>query len=78
MDDEQNNREALLAALSRFTQEVALPDSVAFNFMRWYAGVTRSLAQRAKTADIPPLVGFSGCQGSGKSTLVALMAKVMR
>ena len=46
--------------------------------MRWYAGVTRSLAQRAKTANIPPIVGFSGCQGSGKSTLVALMAKVMR
>jgi D-glycerate 3-kinase len=78
MDDEQNNREALQAALARFTREASLPDSVAFNFMRWYAGVTRSLAQRAKTADIPPLVGFSGCHGSGKSTLVALMAKVMR
>ena len=46
--------------------------------MRWYAGVTRSLAQRAKAANTAPLVGFSGCQGSGKSTLVALMAKVMR
>ena len=78
MDDEQNNREALQAVLARFIQEVSLPDSVAFNFMRWYAGVTQSLAQRAKTAVIPPLVGFSGCQGSGKSTLVALMAKVMR
>lgn len=76
--DEQNNREALQAVLARFIQEVSLPDSVAFNFMRWYAGVTQSLAQRAKTADIPPLVGFSGCQGSGKTTLVALMAKVMR
>ena len=78
MDDEQNNREALQATLARFTREASLPDSVAFNFMRWYAGVTRSLAQRAKTADIPPLVGLSGCQGSGKSTLLALMAKVMR
>ena len=78
MDDEQNNREALQAVLARVVQEVSLPDSVAFNFMRWYAGVTRSLAQRAKIADIAPLVGFSGCQGSGKSTLVALMAKVMR
>jgi len=77
MDDEQNNREALQAALG-FIQEVSLPDRVAFNFMRWYAGVTQCLAQRAKTADIAPTVGFSGCQGSGKSTLVALMAKVMR
>jgi D-glycerate 3-kinase len=78
MDDEQNTRAALQTVLARFLQEASLPDSVAFNFMRWYAGVTRSLAQRAKTAENPPLVGFSGCQGSGKSTLVALMAKVMR
>ena len=78
MDDEQNTRAALQTVLARFLQEASLPDSVALNFMRWYAGVTRSLAQRAKTAEIPPLVGFSGCQGSGKSTLVALMARVMR
>ncbi len=78
MDDEQNTRAALQSVLARTLREASLPESVAFNFMRWYAGVTRSLAQRAKTANIPPIVGFSGCQGSGKSTLVALMAKVMR
>ena len=78
MDDEQNTRAALQAVLARFLQEASLPDSVAFNFMRWYAGVTGSLAQRAKAVNTAPLVGFSGCQGSGKSTLVALMAKVMR
>ena len=77
MDDEQNTRAALQAVLARFIQEASLPDSVAFNFMSWYAGVTGSLAQRAKAANTAPLVGFSGCQGSGKSTLVALMAKVM-
>jgi D-glycerate 3-kinase len=78
MDDEQKTRAALQTVLVRFLDEASLPDSVAFNFMSWYAGVTWSLAQRAKTAETPPLVGFSGCQGSGKSTLVALMAKVMR
>ena len=78
MDDEQDTLAALQAVLARFIQEASLPDSVAFNFMRWYAGVTGSLAQRAKAANTAPLVGFSGCQGSGKSTLVALMAKVMR
>ena len=78
MDDEQNTRAALQSVLARTLREASLPESVAFNFMRWYAGVTRTLAQRAKTANIPPIVGFSGCQGSGKSTLVALMAKVMR
>ncbi len=78
MDDEQNSRAALQAVLARSVQQASLPDSVAFNFMRWYAGVTQSLAQRAKTADTAPIAGFSGCQGSGKSTLVALMAMVMR
>ena len=78
MDDEQNTRAALQAVLARFIREASLPDSVAFHFMRWYAGVTGSLAQRAKAANTAPLVGFSGCQGSGKSTLVALLAKVMR
>ena len=78
MDDEQNTRAALQAVLARFIQEASLPDSVAFNFMRWYAGVTGSLAQRAKAVNTAPLVGFSGCQGSGKSTLVALSAKVIR
>ena len=78
MDDDQKNRAALQAVLARFLQQASLPDSVAFNFMRWYAGVTQSLAQRAKAAHTAPLVGFSGCQGSGKSTLVALIAKVMR
>ena len=78
MDDDQKNRAALQAVLARFLQQASLPDSVAFNFMRWYAGVTQSLAQRAKAAHTAPLVGFSGCQGSGKSTLVALVAKVMR
>jgi D-glycerate 3-kinase len=78
MDDEHNNRPGLQAVLARTLQEASLPDSVATDFMSWYAGVTRSLAQRAKTADDTLLIGFSGCQGSGKSTLVALMAKVMR
>ena len=78
MDDEQKTRAALQAVLARFIHEASLPDSVAFNFMKWYAGVTESLARRAKAANTAPLVGFSGCQGSGKSTLVALMAKVMR
>ena len=78
MDDEQNSRAALQAVLARSLQQASLPDSVAFNFMRWYAGVTLSLAQRAKTADTALIAGFSGCQGSGKSTLVALMAMVMR
>ena len=74
MDDEQNTRAALQAVLARTLREASLPDNVARDFLSWYAGVTRSLVQRAKTAETPPIVGISGCQGSGKSTLVALMA----
>ncbi len=59
MDDEQNTRATLQSVLARFLQEASLPDSVAFTFMRWYAGVTQSLAQHAKTADIAPIVGLA-------------------
>ena len=49
MDDEQNTLAALQAVLARFIQEASLPDSVAFNFMRWYAGVTESRSRHAYT-----------------------------
>ena len=78
MDDDQNVSAALPSVLARTLQEASLPDNVARDFLSWYAGVTRSLVQRAKTAETPPIVGISGCQGSGKSTLVALMARVMQ
>ena len=78
MDDDQNVSAALPSVLARTLQEASLPDNVARDFLSWYAGVTRSLVQRAKTAKTAPIVGISGCQGSGKSTLVALMARVMQ
>ena len=75
MDDEQQIDAAGLAALDRFSNERGLPEQFGTVFLQWYAGVTAALAKRAGTSESPLLVGLSGCQGSGKSTLVDAMAR---
>ena len=77
MDDEQKARTALPAVLTQYMKAEALPESLADDFLKWYAGVTHHLATWANERETPPLVGISGCQGSGKSTLVQLMAHVL-
>ena len=77
MDDEQKARTALPTVLTQYSKAEALPESLADAFLKWYAGVTHHLAIRANEHETPPLVGISGCQGSGKSTLVQLMAHVL-
>lgn len=77
MDDEQKARTALPTVLTQYSKAEALPESLADAFLKWYAGVTHHLAIRANERETPPLVGISGCQGSGKSTLVQLMAHVL-
>jgi len=77
MDDEQKTDVARLATLERFTNERGLPEQFGRVFLRWYAGVTAALAKRVGTSKSALLVGLSGCQGSGKSTLVDAMARVL-
>ena len=77
MDDEQQIDAAGLAALERFTDERGLPEQFGTVFLQWYTGVTAALAKRAGASESPLLVGLSGCQGSGKSTLVDAMARVL-
>ena len=77
MDDEQQIDAAGLAALERFSNERGLPEQFGTVFLQWYAGVTAALAKRAGTSESPLLVGLSGCQGSGKSTLVDAMARIL-
>ena len=76
MDDEQQIDAAGLAALERFSNERGLPEQFGTVFLQWYAGVTAALAKRARASESPLLVGLSGCQGSGKSTLVDAMARI--
>lgn len=77
MDDEQQTDAAAFAALERFTHERGLPEQFGTVFLQWYAGATAALAKRVSASKSPLLVGLSGCQGSGKSTLVDAMARVL-
>ena len=76
MDDEVTFDAARRAALDQFIVEEALPDLFRTVFLEWYAGITAHLAEWASRVETAPLIGFSGCQGSGKSTLVKAMARV--
>lgn len=76
MEDEQIQNELRRASVQQFIEEEALPDSFGDSFIQWYAGITEHLAAMARDLKTAPLVGVSGCQGSGKSTLVKLMAHV--
>ena len=78
MEDEQIQNELRRASVQQFIEEEALPDSFGASFIQWYAGITEHLAAMASDLKTAPLVGVSGCQGSGKSTLVKLMAHVLR
>jgi D-glycerate 3-kinase len=78
MDDDVTFDAAWRAALDQFTVEEELPDPFRAVFLEWYAGITAHLAEWAFSAETVPLIGFSGCQGSGKSTLVKAMAHVLR
>lgn len=77
MDDEQKLDAAARDALARFTAARGLPEQFCRVFLQWYASVTAALARRAGASKSPLLVGLSGCQGSGKSTLVDAMAQVL-
>lgn len=77
MDDEQNLWAARRAALVHFIEARGLPEQFSQVFLHWYAGIVTALAERAMLANAPLLVGLSGCQGSGKSTLVKAIAHVL-
>ena len=78
MDDEQQLADTRRAALLQFTDARGLPEQFGQTFLQWYAGPIAALAERAAVSKTALLVGLSGCQGSGKSTLVDAMAHVLR
>ena len=66
------------APLAHFITARGLPEQFSQGFLQWYAGIVTALAERALVLNTPLLVGLSGCQGSGKSTLVEAIARVLQ
>ena len=76
MLESEKNTVSVNEALLAFASEEQLPRTFAQNFVGWYEGVTRHLASIAASNKQTLLVGVSGCQGSGKSTLGRAMARI--
>ena len=77
MQNEQVNRLRVQEIMEAFQTAGGLSAPFAESYVQWYAGVVQHLAGWARTFARPPIIGVSGCQGSGKSTLVTLMAQMM-
>ena len=54
-----------------------LPESFTKSFMQWQVFVVERLAALANRASLPPLVGLSGCQGCGKSTVARIFGRLL-
>lgn len=69
---------SLQAALQQFAQREKLPASYIDTVEQWFLPLAHEILQRAKRSHVAPLVGVSGCQGSGKTTLAALLVLLLR
>jgi D-glycerate 3-kinase len=73
-----NNSSSLQAALQQFAQREKLPDAYINTVEQWFLPLAHDILQRARNSKQAPLVGVSGCQGSGKTTLAALLVLLLR
>ena len=68
----------LRAALERFAQQEHLPEAYLDTVERWFLPLVDDVMQRVTHSAQAPLVGVSGCQGSGKTTLASLLVLLMK
>lgn len=65
------------AALQRFAQQHRLPATWLHTVEQWFVPLAEDLVRRAAGKHEALLVGVSGCQGSGKTTLAALLVLLL-
>lgn len=64
--------------LVRFCQQHQLPDSYLELADTYFLPLADSLAEKAQTHEKTLLIGINGCQGSGKSTMTALLTDYLQ
>ena len=67
----------LQTALIQFAQEERLPDSYLHTVEKWFLPLADEIRQRVEQSPQSLLVGVSGCQGSGKTTLASLLVLLL-
>lgn len=69
-------REQYRTSLGKFIRERNLPESYANTAQRWFLPLAEEIARAARAGDLKVL-GIVGSQGSGKSTVAALLALLL-
>ncbi len=69
---------SLHAALEQFARKEQLPPSYLRTVEEWFLPLAQDLQKHAARSDQALLVGVSGCQGSGKTTLASLLVLLLR
>ena len=64
-------------AIAAFIAEQCLPASYREQAETWFLPLARRLRGLAQAAETPLKIGVSGAQGSGKTTLAALLARIL-
>ena len=70
-------KSGLRAALERFAQHERLPDAYLHTVEKWFLPLAEDITQRVARSHEALLVGVSGCQGSGKTTLASLLVLLL-
>jgi D-glycerate 3-kinase len=69
---------ALRAALEQFAAREQLPEAYLTTVEQWFLPLATDVLQRASRKQQALLIGVSGCQGSGKTTLAQLLVLLLR
>ncbi len=68
----------LHAALEKFAEQERLPESYLQTVEQWFLPLAEDILRRVAHSRQALLVGVSGCQGSGKTTLASLLVLLLR
>lgn len=77
MNTPKSQEQVLLETLERFINKQVLERSYIEIAQKWFIDLAITLIEHQKSTNVPIIVGINGCQGSGKSTLSALLVDVI-